>query len=244
MSSLKILEIAGSIGLVSGVTLTIFFFLFNSIIQNNIIGLSKTSLRKTLALMLFVVWSVTITSVTLWVYHSFSTDGGEQPVIKEIEMAEEPAAELSKTDVVAQMAIHSSIINTPAVKLVKNETFFKVENIDRDDICGLKVRSSIWLSFNKSQPYYVAFQDKKIKVILKDIDKEKDKATFVMHLREQGKVMKLHHFTLGKNDFYNFKYNGCDYRFYYQGKTTTTTGIKYWFQNRYSGHFLIEPTDS
>ncbi|MFK7949252.1 MAG: hypothetical protein AB8G11_16795 [Saprospiraceae bacterium] len=247
MSSLKILEITGSIGLISGITLTIFFFLFNSIFHKDILDLSRVSVKRTLALMLMSVWIVTVTSFTLWIYNNSVThEGGEQPTIKDVEIVEQPAAEISKSENIAQLALHSSVINIMGKEpmlLVKNPTFFNPENIDNDEICGLKVRSSIWLSFNNNQPYYRQFQDEKVKVILKRIDTEKNEATFVMQLREEGKVMKLHNFSLSKNDFYNFEYNGCEYNFYYRGKTASTTGIKYWFQTRYSAHFAIEPIE-
>ena len=244
MSSLKILEITGSIGLISGITLTIFFFLFSTIINKDILDLSKISVKRTLALMLVGVWAITITSFTLWIYNNTKTDGGEQPTIMDIEIVEQPAANISKSENVAQLALQSSVTNiigSQPMRLVKNPSFFNYKNIDNDEVCGLKVRSSIWLSFNKTQPYYRQFQDKKVKVILKKMDTEKNEATFIMHLREEGEVMKLHQFTLAKNDFYNFKYNGCDYNFYYRGKTSESTGIKYWFQTRFSGHFAIEP---
>ena len=247
MSSLKILEIIASTGLISGVTLTVFFFLFKNIIHEDILDLTEVSVKRTLALILLTVWTITVTSFTLWIYsNAVTNEGGEQPTIEDIEIIEQPIAKISKSENITQLALHSSVVqimeNEP-MSLVKDPAFFEHENIDNDETCGLKIRSSIWLSFNKQQPYYRLFQKNKLKVILKNIDTKNNRVTFVMQLQEKGKKMKSHNFTLSNNEAYNFEYNGCEYNFHYRGKTASSTRIKYWFQTRYSAHFAIEPVE-
>lgn len=245
MSSLKLFEIAGSIAALTGVSLTVFYFLFKTIIYKALPNLEKISRKNIVLLMFFMVWSITIVAMTTWIYQSVNHDGGIQPTIEEVEVVvEAPSQKISKQESSVKVAMYSSITsvaNATTLQLFKNENQFNYTNIDDDEACGLKVRSSLWMSFNDIQPYFITFQENKVKVILKKINTETSEATFVMHLREKDKSMKLHHFTLAKNDSYKFQYNGCEYRFYYRGKTSWTTGIQYWFKTRYSGHFSIAP---
>jgi hypothetical protein len=244
MSILKVFEVAGSIAGLAGISLTIFYFLFTTIIKKSLPSLTKNSQRNIIVLMLFMVWSVTIIGMTSWIYSSTQNDGGKQPVIKEsIEMATDSTDNISQTPItkVALNAALADLTEVPMLTLSKNSTFFEPTIIDDEGVCGLNVRSSIWLSFNELQPYYLSFQKEKVKVILKKIDVEKNAATFVMQIQENGQSMKLHDFTLTQNETYSFKYNDCDYRFAYRGNTSWTTGIQYWFKTRYEAHFNIEP---
>lgn len=247
MSSLKVFEIAGSIAGLAGISLTVFFFLFKTIIQKALPSLTRNSRRNIIILMLFMVWSVTIVGMTTWIYSSTSDDGGKQPTIEEAEIAKETSAELSKQESVVKASMMHTMVanigNASTLQLSKNGKQFEYINHDDEETCGLKVRSSLWVSFNDIQPYFTTFQEERVKVILKEMDAEKNEATFVMKIREEGESVKLYHFTLNKNDFYNFKYSGCDYRFYYRGKTSWTTGVKYWFQTRYVAHFSIAPLE-
>jgi hypothetical protein len=245
MSSLKVFEVAGSIAGLAGISLTVFYFLFTTIIKKSLPSLTKNSQRNIIVLMLFMVWSVTIIGMTSWVYGSTQNDGGIQPAIEDnAKIAADTTANISQTPVtkVALNAAAANLIEIPMLTLSKNSTFFEPIIIDDKGVCGLKVRSSIWLSFNAAQPYYLAFQEEKVKVILEDINIKDNKATFVMQIRATNESMKLHNFTLGQNEAYNFEYNGCDYRFAYRGNTSWTTGMQYWFRTRYEAHFNIEPS--
>lgn len=242
MNKFEVLEIASFVGIVSGIILSIFFVVSSKMIENKTKASQQIFGKKSLMLLLLLVWSITITTFTFWIYNTTNNDGGEQPIIKEING--QSTVEVAQPKSITTLVLNASTTNTAAnqfVKLLNDDSFFLRENIDENEVCGLHVQSFVWLSFNEVQPYYQYFQDKKVKVILKNIDVEQNNATFIIHLREDEQAMKLHHFTLEKNDFYDFTFNNCDYRFYYKGKTTSTTGLKYWFQKRYSGHFLIKP---
>lgn len=244
MSSLKVFEVAGSIAGLAGISLTVFYFLFTTIIQKSLPSLTKNSQRNIIILMLFMVWSVTIIGMTSWIYSSTENDGGKQPTIeKNTEIAADTNANISQTQItkVALNTAMADFTEVPMLTLSKNSTFFEPTILDDEGVCGLKVRSSIWLSFNELQPYYLDFQEGKVKVILKGIDIEKNEATFVMQIQENGKAIKLHDFTLAQNEAYNFEYNDCNYRFAYRGNTSWTTSIQYWFKTRYEAHFIIEP---
>ncbi|MFT5832944.1 MAG: hypothetical protein ACI97N_000570 [Cognaticolwellia sp.] len=244
MSSLKIFEVAGSIAGLSGISLTVFYFLFNPIIQKSLPNLTKTSRRNIILLIFFMIWSITTIAMTTWIYSNTQNDGGQQPSIKKIEITEKPATiNISQTPTtkIAMYPIIADLTEVPMLTLRRNSTFFNPMVTDDEDICGLKVRRSIWLSFNDVQPYYIAFQEEKVKVILKSMNIDNNKATFAMHIHEEGKFINLHDFTLNQNESYNFDYNECNYRFAYRGKTSWTTGIQYWFKTRYEAHFNIEP---
>ncbi len=249
MSSLKVFEIAGSIAGLAGISLVVFYFLFMTIIQKALPSLTKNSQRNIIILMLFMVWSVTITAMTSWIYGNTKQDGGVQPKIEEENIVKKPSSEISayegglKVSMYSSSMVNREVAAAPALKLTKNENHFEFLNTDTDGVCGLKVRSSLWLSFNEGQPYYIDFQDKKVKVSLKSIDIEENKAAFLMELQEEGKPLKIHDFTLVQNEFYAFKYNDCTYRFAYRGKTSWITGIEYWFKTRYAAHFSIEPLE-
>lgn len=244
MSSLKVFEVAGSIAGLAGISLTVFYFLFTTIIQKSLPSLTRNSRRNIIVLMLFMVWSVTIVGMTSWIYSSTQNDGGKQPTIDEqTEIATDSVATISQSPItkVVLNAAMADLTEVPMLTLSRNAAFFEPATIDDEGVCGLKVRSSIWLSFNELQPYYLTFQEEKVKVVLKNIDTENNKATFMMQIQEDGEPMKLHNFTLAQNETYNFEYNSCNYRFAYRGKTSWTTGIQYWFKTRYEAHFIIEP---
>jgi hypothetical protein len=245
MSSLKIFEVAGLIAGLAGISLTIFYFLFVTIIKKSLPSLTKNSQRNIIGLMLFTVWSVTIIGMTSWIYSSTQNDGGKQLTIEDnLAIAADTTANIVQTPVtkVALNAAAANFIEIPMLTLSKNSTFFEPIIIDDKGVCGLKVRSSIWLSFNTVQPYYVVFQEEKVKVILKDIDAENNTATFIMQIKAVNEAMKLHDFTLEQSEAYNFEYNGCNYSFAYRGNRSWTTGMQYWFRTRYEAHFNIEPS--
>ena len=244
MSSLKIFEVAGSIAGLSGISLTIFYFLFKPIIQKSFSNLAKASRRNIILLIFFMIWSTMTIAMTTWIYSNTQNDGGQQPSIEKVEITEKTdVTNLSQapTTKVAMQTMLADLTEVPMLTLRRNSTFFNSTVTDDEGICGLKVRSSIWLSFNDVQPYYIAFQEEKVKVILKSMNINNNEATFAMHIREEGKFINLHDFTLSQNESYNFDYNGCNYRFAYRGKTSWTTGIQYWFKTRYEAHFNIEP---
>ncbi len=245
MNSLKIFEIASSIAGLAGISLVVFFFLFKVIIQSILPDLTKRSRQNIVVLMLFMVWSITIIAMTTWIYSSTTFDGGEQPSIntpKIVEGLEEisSAEPATKVALLGSLSGINAIENLPSLSLKKDKSIFEKTNIDINESCGLKIRHSLWLSFNKTQPYFLNFQEGNLKVVLNNIDTEKGKAEFVLQIKEDNKTI-LNNFTLGKNETYDFRYNNCEYEFAYRGQTSWTTGIQYWFQTRYAGHFSIQP---
>jgi len=208
--------------------------------------LTKRSRQNIVVLMLFMVWSITIIAMTTWIYTSTTFDGGEQPNMNSPAIVEE-IEEISSSEPTTKVALLGSISgvtaieNLPLLSLKKDEAVFSKTNKDLNESCGLNIRHSLWLSFNKAKPYFLNFQEGNIKVVLKDIDIENQKAEFVLHLKED-KNTKLYNFTLSKNETYAFNYNACSYEFAYRGQTSWTTGIQYWFQTRYAAHFSIQPS--
>lgn len=245
MNSLKIFEIASSIAGLAGISLVVFFFLFKVIIQSILPDLTKRSRQNIVVLMLFMVWSITIIAMTTWIYTSTIQDGGEQLNNQPPAMVED-LNKVSSTEKVTKVALLGSLAGADlmddlsSLNIKKDENVFEKTNEDLLESCGLKISNSLWLSFNKAQPYFLNFQEGNVKVVLNDIDINKQKATFVLHLKEDENT-ELYSFTLAKNETYSFNYNNCMYEFAYRGQTSWTTGIQYWFKTRYAGHFSIQP---
>jgi hypothetical protein len=240
MNSLKIFEVAGSIAGVSGISLVVFYFLFQSIIKSILPDLTKKAKINIVVLMLFMVWSVTIVGMTSWIYTNTANDGGQQPLDMIDTLADTKIKELSQSPV-SQFSMSTSLTKAVSVKVVNDKTLLKKPIQDNLESCGLKVKSSIWLSFNKDQPYFLFFQNENVKVVLKDLDEKVDEATFTLYLKEEGKALTLRSFTLKKNTVFPFSYNGCDYEFAYRGHTSWTTSVEYWFKTRYAAYFAITP---
>jgi hypothetical protein len=245
MNSFKIFEVASSIAGLAGISLVVFFFLFKTIIQSILPDLTKRSRQNIVVLMLFMVWSITIIAMTTWIYSNTTYDGGEQPNIEKPAIVED-LDKISSAEPVTKIALLSTLVGADlmddltSLSIKKDEHKFEQENIDLNESCGLKVRNSIWLSFNEDKPYYLNFQEGNIKVVLNKINLETQKAAFVLHLKED-KNTRLYNFNLEQNETYTFEYNNCQYEFAYRGKTSWTTGIQYWFKTRYAAHFSIEP---
>ena len=244
MSSLKVFEIAGSIAGIAGISLVVFYFLFKTIIKTTLPDLTRSAKKNIIVLMLFMVWSVTIIGMTTWIYVNTSNDGGQQPDIETVDdtvATDEQEARLSLS-YAGKIVLHNAIKKERAITIPTNVGFDFDESFpDKNEVnnqCNLNVKSSLWMSFNLSKPYYKMVADDKIKISLRNLDKKKNKATFKLLVKDK-ETTKKYVFTLDKHESKTFSFDGCNYEFSYKGMTKREMGLQYWFKTRYIAHYEI-----
>lgn len=243
MNTVNLFEVAGSIAGIAGISLVVFYFLFTSIIERVLPSLTRNAKKNIIVLMMFMVWSVTIIGMTTWIYLNTNSDGGQQPDLEEVEVAvEQEARNVIESPKVVLSSLSTYAKGSQGRLLVRynDETEPIALGTENPITCGLRMKSNLWMSFNKNKPYYRLYYGGDVKVVLSDLDKMAHKAAFKLVLND-GDKSEVNEFKLEKGKAFEFEFKGCVYEFVYAGHTTEQTGLGYWFKTRYIAHYQIQP---
>ncbi len=243
MNTVNLFEVAGSVAGIAGISLVVFYFLFTSIIERVLPSLTRNAKKNIIVLMMFMVWSVTIIGMTTWIYMNTNNDGGQQPDLDDVEVAVEQEARNIIEAPKAVLSSASTYVKGSTGRLLvryNDEMEETVTEAKNPITCGLRMKSNLWMSFNKSKPYYRLYYDGDVKVVLQDLDKMAHKASFRLVLND-GDKSNVNQFELEKGDAFEFEFKGCLYEFVYSGHTTEQMGLGYWFKTRYIAHYQIQP---